>query len=59
MFDREGSEEEQTQIFKNCRIDINKRTILIVNRDTEEELLRCSRRDILKIVRLPVEEERT
>lgn len=55
LFDGEGTVKERTKLFKNCRVDIEKRSILIVNRDTDEELLRCSRKDILKIDRLPAE----
>jgi len=55
LFDGEGTVEERTRVFRNCRVDIEKRTILIVNRDTGEELHSCSRRDILKINRLPAE----
>lgn len=55
LLDGEGTKEERTTVYRNCRVDIEKRTILIVDRDTGEELFRKSRRDILKVVRLPHE----
>ena len=55
LLDGEGTDEDRTTVYRNCRIDIEKRTILIVDRDTGKELLHASRRDILKIVRLPHE----
>ena len=55
LLDGEGTDEDRTTVYRNCRVDIVKRTILIIDRDTGEDLLRVSRRDVLKIVRLPNE----
>jgi len=55
LLDGEGTKEDRTTIYRNCRVDIAKRIIRIVDRDTEEVLFQESRRDILKIERLPVE----
>lgn len=59
LLDGEGTEEERTTVYRNCRVDIAKRVIRIVDRDSGEDLLHSSRRAILKIIRLPVEEART
>jgi hypothetical protein len=59
LLDGEGTEEERTTVYRNCRVDIAKRVIRIVDRDTGEDLLHSSRRAVLKITRLPAEEDRT
>ena len=55
LLDGEGTKEERTTVYRNCRVDIAKRTILIVDRDTGKELFHVRRRNILKIMRLPNE----
>ena len=55
LLDGEESIEERTTVYNNCRVDIAKRLILIVDRDTGKELLHKSRRDILKIKKIPAE----
>lgn len=55
LLDGEGSKEERTEVYRNCTVDLQKREILMKDRDTGEILFQRSRRDILKIVRLPYE----
>ena len=55
LLDGDGSKAERTKVYKNCRVDLQKREILMKDRDTGEVLFQQSRRDILKITRLPVE----
>lgn len=52
VFEGEEPEEARTEIFHNCLIDLEKREIVFRNRTTGEELLRKSRKDILKITRI-------
>ena len=55
LLDGEESKEKRTKVYKNCVVDLQKREILMKDRDTGEILFQGSRKDILKIVRLPVE----
>jgi hypothetical protein len=55
VVDGEGPELERTTVYPNSRVDIMGREIVIRDRDTEEILLKATRRDILKIMRLPLE----
>lgn len=55
VVDGEGSELERTTVYPNSRIDIVGREILVRDRDTEKILLKSTRKDVLKITRLPKE----
>ena len=55
LLDGEEPKDERTKVYKNCVVDLQKREILMKDRDTGEILFQGSRKDILKIVRLPVE----
>jgi hypothetical protein len=55
IVDGEEPEPERTTVYPNSRVDIMGREIIIRDRDTEKILFKASRRDILKITRLPLE----
>ena len=55
VLDGEEPELARTAIYPNSRIDILGREILVRDRDTEKILLKATRKDILKITRLPLE----